>query len=194
MLTYTSLTGPAVASVLDDVARLRILVFRDFPYLYDGTLDYERDYLARFAASDGAVVVVARDGARVVGAATGCPLAAEHDAFKAPFSARGLDVNRIFYCAESVLLPDCRGQGAGHRFFDLREEQGRELGASHATFCAVQRPQDHPARPSGYAPLDPFWRKRGYAPVDGLTTEFSWRDIGEPHDTLKPMQFWMRDL
>lgn len=113
MLTYASLTGPAVASVLDDVARLRIGVFRDFPYLDDGTLDYERDYLARFAASDGAVVVVARDGARVVGAATGCPLAAEHDEFKAPFSARGLDVNSIFYCAESVLLPDYRGQGAG---------------------------------------------------------------------------------
>ncbi len=194
MLTYTSLTGPAVASVLDDVARLRIVVFRNYPYLYDGTLAYERDYLARFAASDGAVVVVARDGARVVGAATGCPLAAEHDAFKAPFVARGMAVNEIFYCAESVLLPDYRGQGAGHRFFDLREAQGRKLGAHRATFCAVMRPADHPARPAGYAPLDPFWRKRGYAPVEGLTTEFSWRDIGEPHDTLKPMQFWMRDL
>lgn len=194
MLSYTSLTGTAVASILDDVARLRIAVFRDFPYLYDGSLDYERDYLARFAASDGAVVVVARDGGRVVGAATGCPLVAEHEEFKSPFSARGLDVNRIFYCAESVLLPDYRGQGAGHRFFDLREEQGRSLGARQATFCAVQRPADHPARPGDYAPLDPFWRKRGYEPVAGLTTEFSWRDIGEPRDTLKPMQFWMRDL
>ncbi len=194
MLTYASLTGPAVASVLDDVARLRIGVFRDFPYLYDGTLDYERDYLARFAASDGAVVVVARDGARVVGAATGCPLAAEHDEFKAPFSARGLDVNSIFYCAESVLLPDYRGQGAGHHFFDLREEQGRRLGARKSTFCAVQWPANHPARPADYAPLDGFWRKRGYEPVVGLTTEFSWRDLGQHRDTLKPMQFWMRDL
>lgn len=194
MLSYSSLTGSAVASVLDDVARLRIAVFRSFPYLYDGTLAYERDYLARFAASQGAVVVVARDGARVVGAATGCPLAAEHEEFRVPFVARGMVVNEIFYCAESVLLPDYRGQGAGHRFFDLREAQGRKLGASHATFCAVMRPADHPARPAGYAPLDPFWRKRGYAPVEGLTTEFSWRDIGEPHDTLKPMQFWMRDL
>lgn len=194
MLTYASLTGPDVASVIDDVARLRIRVFRDFPYLYDGTLEYERDYLARFAASAGAVVAVARDGLDIVGAATGCPLAAEHDEFKAPFMARGLDVNRIFYCAESVLLPAYRGQGAGHRFFDLREAQARTLGARSSAFCAVMRPADHPARPADYAPLDGFWHKRGYAPVPGLVTAFSWRDLGEAHDTLKPMQFWMRDL
>jgi GNAT superfamily N-acetyltransferase len=193
-LRYEALTGAAVASVLDDVARLRISVFRGFPYLYDGTLDYERDYLARFAASEGAVVVVARDGDAVVGAATGCPLAAEHDAFTAPFIARGLDIASIFYCAESVLLPDYRGMGAGHRFFDLREAQGRRLGARQSAFCAVMRPTDHPARPNGYVPLDAFWHKRGYAPVEGLTTSFSWRDLGESHDTLKPMQFWMRDL
>jgi GNAT superfamily N-acetyltransferase len=194
MLTFEPLNGPAISTVLDDVARLRITVFRDFPYLYDGTLAYERDYLARFAASDGAVVVVARHGGKIVGAATGCPLSAEHDEFKAPFITRGFDIATIFYCAESVLLPAYRGQGAGHRFFDLREEQGRKLGARHATFCAVMRPVDHPARPKDYAPLDPFWRKRGYEPVAGLTTEFSWRDIGHNNDTLKPMQFWMRDL
>ncbi len=194
MLTFHSLTGPDVASVLEDVARLRICVFRDFPYLYDGTLDYERDYLRRFAASDGAVVVVARDGATVVGAATGCPLAAEHEEFKAPFAARGLDVRNIFYCAESVLLPDYRGQGAGHRFFDLREDHGRALGALTSAFCAVVRPADHPLRPPGHVPLDGFWRRRGYAPVPGLTTEFSWRDLGQSRDTPKTMQFWMRDL
>jgi GNAT superfamily N-acetyltransferase len=137
---------------------------------------------------------VARDGDAVVGAATGCPLAAEHEEFKSPFITRGFDVEQIFYCAESLLMPEYRGQGAGHRFFDLREEQGRRLGARVSTFCAVQRPANHPLRPVDYAPLDPFWRKRGYAPMPGLITEFSWRDLGEPHDTLKPMQFWMRDL
>jgi GNAT superfamily N-acetyltransferase len=193
-LTYEALTGADVRSVLNDVARLRISVFRDFPYLYDGSLDYERDYLARFASSDGSVVVVASDGGKVVGAATGCPLSVEHDEFKAPFSARGLDVSGIFYCAESVLLPEYRGQGAGRHFFDLREEQGRNLGARHCAFCSVVRPDNHPARPANYIPLDLFWKKRGYLPVPGLTTKFSWRDLGDDHDTFKPMQFWMRDL
>ena len=33
-----TLTGAALTEALDDVARLRIAVFRDWPYLYDGTL------------------------------------------------------------------------------------------------------------------------------------------------------------
>jgi hypothetical protein len=56
--------------VLDEVARLRIEVFREWPYLYDGTLDYERDYLAHFADAEDALIVAARDGDSVVGAAT----------------------------------------------------------------------------------------------------------------------------
>lgn len=193
-LQFEALTGAALASALDDVARLRINVFRDFPYLYDGTLDYERDYLARFAAADSAIIVAARDGQQIVGAATGCSLVAEHEAFHAPLRAVGLAPEDFFYCAESVLLPEYRGQGAGHRFFDLREEQARMMGARHCTFCAVVRPVDHAARPAHYTPLDGFWRKRGYAPVDGLTTRFAWRDVGEHAETEKPMQFWMKSL
>ena len=40
-----ALTGDALEAALDDVARLRIAVFRAWPYLYDGHLDYERRYL-----------------------------------------------------------------------------------------------------------------------------------------------------
>jgi GNAT superfamily N-acetyltransferase len=193
-LSYAVLTGEDIAPALDAVARLRISVFRAFPYLYDGTLDYERGYLATFARAEGAIIVAARDGAEIVGAATGCKLASEHEPFQRPFLQVGMDVARIFYCAESVLLPDYRGQGAGHRFFALRESHARGLGCTAAAFCAVMRPPDHPARPVDYRPLDSFWMRRGYQPVPRLMTNYSWRDLGESHDTDKPMQFWMRTL
>ena len=45
MIQTRILTGNAVGEVLDDLARLRIAVFRDWPYLYDGDVAYERDYL-----------------------------------------------------------------------------------------------------------------------------------------------------
>lgn len=69
------LTGAALDAALGDVARLRIAVFRDWPYLYDGDLDYERRYLAAFRASPQAVVVGAYDGNTLVGAATAAPSA-----------------------------------------------------------------------------------------------------------------------
>lgn len=188
------LTGAALLAALDDVARLRIAVFREWPYLYDGDLDYERGYLDSYRHSAGAVVVGAFDGERLVGAATGAPMEDHAADFAAPLHATGVPLPRIFYCAESVLLPDYRGRGLGHAFFDAREARARDLGRSHAAFCSVIRPADHPARPAGYRPLDAFWRRRGYAPLPGAVARFSWKDLGAEAETAKPLQVWWRAL
>jgi len=188
-----TLTGAAVTAVLDDLARLRISVFRDWPYLYDGDLEYERNYLRAYE-SPGAVVVAAWDGGRMIGAATGAPMEDHADDFAAAFAGRPEPLDQIFYCAESVLLPEYRGRRLGHVFFDGREAQGRALGRRFSAFCSVIRPADHPARPADYLPLDGFWRKRGYAPLPGAVAEFEWRDIGESTQSRKPLQFWMKKL
>jgi len=191
-LRIEPVTGAALDAALPRVAELRIEVFRAFPYLYDGDLAYEANYLAACADSPGAIIVGAWDGTRLVGAATGAPMEDHAAEFAAPFAERGHDLGEIFYCGESVLLPEYRG--VGHAFFDLREARGRALGRGFSCFCAVIRPDGHPLRPADYAPLDPFWRKRGYAKVEGLVASFRWKDFGDGHETAKPMQFWMREL
>lgn len=188
------LTGAALEAALDDVARLRIAVFHDWPYLYDGTLEYERDYLQTYRDSPGALLVGAFDGDRLVGAATGTPMEDHAEDFATAFAATGVPLDQVFYCAESVLLPEYRGRGIGHRFFDLREAHARALGRSHSAFCSVMRPEDHPARPANYRSNDAFWRKRGYDPLPGVIAEFSWRDLGDSRESRKPLQFWMRAL
>lgn len=193
VITTRTLTGDGLTAALADLARLRIAVFRDWPYLYDGDEAYERGYLRAYAAP-GAVVVAAMDGSRMVGAATGAPMEHHASDFAAAFAARPEPLEQIFYCAESVLLPEYRGHGLGHAFFDGREAQARALGRRWSVFCSVIRPDDHPARPAGYRPLDGFWRKRGYAPLPGVTAQFRWRDLGETEETAKPLQFWMKPL
>ncbi|MDF0602125.1 GNAT family N-acetyltransferase [Psychromarinibacter sp. C21-152] len=191
-LDLRPLTGEAVEAALDDLARLRIAVFRDWPYLYDGDLGYERDYMASYRDNPRAILVGAFDGDRLVGAATGTPMEDHAEDFAAPFAGR--DLAEMFYCAESVLLPEYRGQGAGHGFFDAREAHARALGRTWSAFCAVVRPQDHPLRPAEYRPLDAFWRKRGYAPVEGAVAYFRWKDVDRDTETEKPLQFWMKRL
>ncbi|MCH9806183.1 MAG: GNAT family N-acetyltransferase [Alphaproteobacteria bacterium] len=194
-LSVEALTGTGLKSVLPDMARLRIKVFREWPYLYDGSEDYEREYLAKFAEAKGAVCVVARDGAQVVGVSTASPMAETDEEFIAPFKAAGYDISKVFYCGESVLVGDYRGQGIGHKFFDEREAHARRLGGFEiSTFCRVVRPDDHPMKPSQYRPLDTFWRKRGYAPVDDLIAQYAWKDIGVEGESEKPLQFWARNL
>jgi GNAT superfamily N-acetyltransferase len=193
-LDVRTLTGADLDAALDDVARLRIAVFRDWPYLYDGDMDYERRYLGTYRDSAGAILVGAFDGPRLVGAATGTPMEDHAGDFAAAFAVTGLPLETVFYCAESVLLPDYRGQGVGHRFFDEREARARRLGRTHVTFCSVKRPAEHPMRLEGARSNDAFWRKRGYAPLPGVMAEFAWRDIGEADETKKPLQFWLRTL
>lgn len=190
-----SLTGEAMRAAIPALARLRVAVFRDWPYLYDGTLEYESSYLRRFAASEDAVVVAAYDGDTIVGAATGAPLGDHAEDFAKAFADDAFDVEHIFYCGESVLLPAYRGQGIGHAFFDGREAHARALGRfTHITFCGVVRPDDHPLKPATYRPLDGFWMKRGYRKADGLTTTYAWKDIDQPGETAKAMQFWVKAL
>jgi GNAT superfamily N-acetyltransferase len=193
-LTYQVLDGDAVAAALDDLARLRIDVFADWPYLYAGSLDYERDYVATYRDAQNAILVAAKDGDRIVGAATGTPMEDHASDFAAPFAATGIPLTDIFYCAESVLLPDYRGQGAGHVFFDMREAKAKALGRRYVAFCSVMRPEDHSARPADYRSLDGFWRKRGYEKLDGVVARFKWTDHGDAEQTEKPLQFWMKAL
>lgn len=193
-LRVEPLTGEALAAALPALAELRVEVFRAFPYLYAGDPDYERRYLSAYAASPGAIVVGAFNGECLIGAATAAPMEDHAAEFARPLAERGHRLGEIFYLGESVLLPEYRGRGLGHAFFDEREAHGRALDRRLACFCAVIRPDDHPARPADYRPLDPFWEKRGYRKVEGLTASFPWRDLGDSIETAKPMQFWMRAL
>ncbi|WP_299341608.1 GNAT family N-acetyltransferase [uncultured Pseudoxanthomonas sp.] len=186
--------GPEITPWLDDVARLRVAVFRDWPYLYEGDPGYERDYLAAYAASAESIFVLAMQGGDVVGASTGLPLADDTDAFQQPFLAAGMDPEQVFYFGESVLLPAWRGHGIGHAFFDHREAHARALGRFGWTaFCAVDRDAGDPRRPLAQRTNEAFWDKRGYARQPGMTMRLAWNEIGRG-EVDHALTFWLRGL
>lgn len=192
-LDIRSVRGPDIGPWLDAVAALRIAVFRDWPYLYDGDLAYEHAYLRAYAQSPDSVFVLALEDGRVVGASTGLPLEDDTEAFGAPFAATGVPAAQVFYFGESVLLPAYRGRGAGHAFFDRREAHARALGRFRWTaFCAVDRDDDDLRRPAGYRPNDVFWHRRGYARQPGMTMQLRWNEAGVG-ETVHALTFWLRD-
>jgi GNAT superfamily N-acetyltransferase len=185
--------GAEVEPYLPDLARLRIAVFREWPYLYDGSLDYEHEYLQSYLASR-AMIAVAFDAERVVGASTALPLTAHKDVYLENLASLGLAAEQIYYFGESVLEARFRGHGIGHRFFDLREEYARQLGFPWAAFCAVERGAEHPSCPKDYVPHDAFWTKRGFVRSTELVSSFKWRDLGDEVETPKTMLYWLKAL
>jgi GNAT superfamily N-acetyltransferase len=194
-LTFVRKTGAAFISIFDELAALRIAVFRDFPYLYEGTLNYEKEYLQVYAHSERSFLFAVYDGSKMVGATTCIPLTDETAEVQAPFLQAGIPLDSVFYFGESILLPAYRGLGLGHRFFDEREAHARHFGTYATTcFCAVERPIDHPLRPPNYQPLDVFWIKRGYSQRADLQSDFDWLDIGTEQPSTKKMIYWVNLL
>lgn len=192
MIHLSTYRGPEIEPFFKTLAALRISVFKEFPYLYEGSLDYEMEYLKNFARAEHSTLVLARSGDQVVGASTALPLIDAEDAFQKPFREAHLDPRRFYYFGESVLLPEFRGHGTGHRFFDERERSASALGFAECCFCAVVRPESHPLRPAHYKPLDAFWKKRGYRVQPGLVADYPWTDFGDESETSKSLQFWTR--
>ncbi|MCO6479370.1 MAG: GNAT family N-acetyltransferase [Phaeodactylibacter sp.] len=194
MLNVTTLTGKAILPYLDALARLRIEVFREYPYLYDGDMEYERRYLRAFLEAPDSLLVLVQNGKEVVGASTALPLEHETENIKQPPAEAGYDVEKVFYFGESVLRKAYRGQGLGNRFFEERERHARKLGRFDTlAFCAVIRPEDHPRRPEDYLPLDAFWRRRGFSQTD-IYCYISWQGLDEEEESPKALQFWIKSL
>lgn len=190
-----TVTGGGVAPYLNEVARLRIEVFREFPYLYDGDMEYERHYLHTYAKSPESLFVLARDDGTIVGASTAVPMADETEEFKRPFLDAGYDPEKIFYYGESVLDGRYRGHGLGVRFFTEREAFARDKGRfSRCAFCAVDRSVNDPRKPPGYVFLDEFWKRRGFTRHPDLRTEFVWKLVGEQQATPQSMTFWLKGI
>jgi len=174
------------------LATLRMTVFRTWPYLYDGSLDYEAAYLDEFLSADDAIVIVARVGDIPVGMATASPMATQSDVIKRPFLAAGVDIGTTHYFGESVLLPQFRGQGIGHRFFDERETAAKAAGADCTAFCAVVREENDPRRPDDARDLHDFWQKRGYRLAPHYDTHLWWKEVGDVQESEHLMRFWIK--
>ena len=194
-LTFETLSGAALTARLDALAGLRIRVFREWPYLYDGDAAYEARYLAAYAQSPGALVVAASTTqSEAVGMATCQPGKEASEKLRMAWANAGLDAATLCYFGESVLLREYRGQGVGVRFFEEREAHARRLGLSIAAFCAVVRNENDPRRPRDYTPLDSFWRNRGYEARPDISTVMSWREVGDTRESPHVLSFWIKRL
>ena len=132
-LTFVRKTGQGFSEVFEALARLRIAVFRDFPYLYAGTMDYEKTYLQTYADAERAFLFAVYDSEQMVGATTCIPLADETEEVQQPFREAGYDRSKIFYFGESILLPAYRGRGLYRALVAARLQHARTAGRTLAT-------------------------------------------------------------
>ena len=74
MIEIKTFKGAEILSFIDDIGKLRIENFREYPYLYIGNLDDERGYLSAYANDSHALLAVAFHEEKIIGLSTGIPV------------------------------------------------------------------------------------------------------------------------
>ncbi len=187
--------GPDIAPFIELLGRYRIEIFREYPYVYDGNMDYERKYLSRYPLASQSFLLLGRDASGIACAVTGIPLECELDEFKQTLLECGMSLENMYYLGEIMIRRELRGQGLGWKLLGHALQTMRDFGRfKHAVLCTVQRQQDHPLRPAGYVYNDRLWLKSGFESMPGVTVLFSWKDLGEQRETIKEMAYWIAPL
>src|SRR5579862_2771379 len=184
-LKIVRLKGEAIRPYIPDLAKLRIEVFKSYPYLYEGDLAYEMRYLQTYINCPESIFVLVLDQEQVVGASTAIPLQFETTECQQPFLDHKINIKEVFYFGESVLQAMYRGRNIYQHFFRERETAAREYHAKIAAFAAVERSINDPRRPKNYVPLDDVWKHFGYAKHPELCAHYDWKEIGETIATPK---------
>ena len=193
-ITEHLLTGADAAASLDDLATLRIEIFREFPYLYDGRHEDELNYLKLYAETPDAFVITVKEGDQVIGAATGMPLRHESAELVEPFNGTPYPVDEVYYVGELLFYPEYRNHGLGMKVVRKIEDHIRSLGVYRYLACVtVARPDDHPRRPADYIPIDRFLARNDFFPIPGVVTDFTWLETDGVRRS-HPMNYWVKEL
>ena len=194
MITEKLFTGPAITGWLDDMATLRLDIFEEYPYLYQGQRGDELNYLGTYAKAPDACVMLAYHGSAIIGAATGMPLIHEDAKMLDAFAGTALPLDDIYYVGELLFRPAYRNSGLGLKLLGQMENHIRSLDHYRQLTCAtVERPDDHPLRPRDYIPITRFLARTGFVQLPGVTAYFTWLETdGSKRD--HPMQFWIKDF
>jgi len=192
-VTFEVLKGSQIKSIEKSFADLRITIFREYPYLYEGDLSTEKHYFDMFG--DNTICITAKDGAAIIGISIGTPLQEVLKRFLEPLTEAHINVKRMFYLADLLVLKSYRGQRIGHALYELFEKEVQKTGQfSTIIVREISKSPDDPKKPSDYHSLDFFWNKRGFKKIDGISQQDKWKAIGDEDISLHTMIYQVKNL
>lgn len=181
-MLYTVFTDKNVRNVLSDISALRITVFRDFPFLYDSTVEEDFKFIKQY--ENQGIIITARDGKKVIGGATGLPLKNADSVLQKAVAAVESDWQTYFYHGELMVDKAYRRKGIGRQLWKrFIQEIPKEY--SKLCLCTVVRDKPH------Y--LESFWREEGFKERHDIECTYSWKEIGSELEVSHTMRFWTKE-
>lgn len=196
--TFKLIQGPDLKNEIEHLAHQRLTLFKEYPYLYHGTLEQEIEYCSWFCDLSTTALAIAYCDDKPVGLVSGTSFVDFSTHFTGSydlFKNAGLAPETFFYVAEVLIDPVYRNQSLAKKLFKLIETYAHEVG--YTSMCLVEESHEqHPLKPIDYQSLDLFFTKLGYYKTD-LVISYSWSTIqidGSLQDEDHAMNYWLKSL
>jgi len=189
------LKGNEVIAYLPKLAELRLSFYREYPYLYEGNLADEENYLSLYANSENSLLAVAKNGEEVVAAVTGIPLLESAEENIKLFAQKGIPAEHLFYLGEIVLSQEYQKSGVQQELYQQFEKAVIGLKRYDAiVVCEIERGSEDSKRVSSALSSEVCWEGRGFTRQPEWSTHYTWKDVGDVETTHHLMVFWGKGL
>ncbi|MBC7398043.1 MAG: hypothetical protein H7333_11420 [Bdellovibrionales bacterium] len=197
-LHFRIYVGIEIIPHIHEVSKFRVQYFKDYPYLYCGNIDYEKQYLQSFSVEPEAILVAAFDSENKLSAiSTGLPLLCSSSILAdgpEMFLKNGLDPKKIFYYGEIIISYKYRLKGVVRKVYAMQEKFAITKGFTSIALSTVVRDDFDFRKPQGYKDTDGLWRALGFTRTN-MHFEFEWPtyDVnGNVTDQSNQMVYWTK--
>lgn len=188
--------GEAIHAYVKDITDLSLIIYREYPYLYEGTEEEYLPHIQHYAQPES-VACLLFDNEKTIGVAIGLPLKAMRDNYKRPLlnSDVYINIDSVFYLGEILLLPEYRGRGLGKQMYLKFEEMVRKK-ENFKSICLskISELESHPRMPAQYKSLDTFWAKLGFKRLNNVHFSVVWLNVGDQEESSHKMVYWIKTL
>ncbi|MDQ2994889.1 MAG: hypothetical protein M3R00_08120 [Pseudomonadota bacterium] len=199
VITIETFSGVAARPYVDDLARLRLDAFKEYPYLYAGNLETEITYTMPYAEIDKAMITVAYVNNRLAGLTTGMPVDCDSlmvNDIKKILVERGDTPTYYYYYGELIVLSEFEGRGLGQKLYETQDALIQSQGFTHVCQITSLREEHHPLKPSNYRSLDDYWQKLGFY-REHKTMSYRWPTLQTNNSVLLAdniVELWTKKL
>lgn len=187
------LKGNEVIPYLKKWIEIRLLFYKDYPYLYDGTMEGEEHYLRMYSNSENTLLVMAKRGEEIIGAVIGLPLPESPEENKDAFQEAGMLQEELFYLGDSIVTKEFKTSNVQEQMYHKFESAVKHLEKYRGiVVCEIERDVNDPKKVANDTFYELAWNNRGFIKEPNQTVLFSWQEIDDVESSDHRMVFWRK--
>lgn len=189
------LKGSEAIPYLNKLMEIRLLFYRDYPYLYDGSIEDEENYLRIWSNSENTLLVVAKRNDKVVGVIIGLPFSESPEENKQAFQNLETSPEDLFYLGDNIVIQELKVGNVQKQMYHQFERAVKQLKKyKEIVVCEIERDVNDPKKIANDTFYEFSWNAQGFIREPNQIVNFTWKEIGDSKISNHHMVFWRKPL